>query len=211
MEKKLITFDLDGTLTTSSSWQKFNELLGITAEEDQKLFELYIGGELKYADWIGAIASVYRERGRKVTEADVEALAQSIELRPGAREAIDAAANKGYKVIIVSGAIDTIARTIGKHLGVTTVFSTNEAVYDDNGVLIDLDLMGDERISKFAMLEAYASEHSFDLKDVVAVGDGGNDIDIFERTKGIQIGNNEELAKVAWKTVTSLSEVEALL
>jgi hydroxymethylpyrimidine pyrophosphatase-like HAD family hydrolase len=44
------------------------------------------------------------------------------------------------------------------------------------------------------------------------VGDGGNDLEIFKRTKkAIQIGNYEPLKEFAWKRVENLSEIKELI
>jgi HAD superfamily phosphoserine phosphatase-like hydrolase len=210
MNKKLICFDLDGTLTQFSTWESFNARLGITPEDDQRLFELYKEGSLAYRDWIVELVKTYKENG-VVTKHDIEAMAEDIALRPDAQHAVDSMKEKGYRVILVSGAIDIVTRNVAERLGIGEWFSTNKAVWNGQQELIDIETMGDEREAKLLLLKEFCLKNDYALEEVVAVADGGNDTDIFKVTKGILLGNNKELAALAKENIESLSDLDTLL
>jgi HAD superfamily phosphoserine phosphatase-like hydrolase len=211
LEKKLVCFDLDGTLTFRSTWEAFNARLGITPEDDKRLFEKYLAGEQPYESWIAALLQLYRQNDA-VTKEEIENVAQDIELRPGAIALAAAAKEKGYEVILVSGSVDTIVRVCAARLHIGEWFSTNKAVYDgDDRELVDIETMGDERDAKLLLLKEYCLKNGYDIEGSIAVGNGGNEKEIFIQAKGILLGDNKELLPLAWKQVNSLSEVAQYL
>lgn len=48
-------------------------------------------------------------------------------------------------------------------------------------------------------------------ENTISIGDGGNEKELFELTKGILIGNNQTLLPLAWKQVNTLTEAVDLL
>lgn len=209
-QKKLICFDLDGTLTRVSSWETFNTMLGISPEEDKRLFDLYIGGHHTYKEWIVEIMNQYSQND-KVTRQQIEELANNLSLREGAEELISFAKNKGYQVIIVSGSIDVVTKVIAAKLNVREYFSTNKAIFNKDDEFIEIETMGDERESKLLLLREYCLKNGIDIEDVIAVGDGGNDKEIFVNAKGVLLEENKELNNLAWRKVTDLLEIKDLL
>jgi HAD superfamily phosphoserine phosphatase-like hydrolase len=208
--KKLICFDLDGTLTTTSTWESFNTTLGITQEEDHRLFSLFREGSIDYSGWIASLVEIYK-RHDSVTKADIVTLANSIELRPDAKDTIRSIQEMGYEVVLISGGVDIIVGTIAASLGIQHWYATNRAIWNPSDELISVEPMGDERSAKLALLEAYCENHGDVIEDVICVGDGGNDIDLFKKAKGILLGTNKDLMPLAWKQVERLSEVVNLM
>lgn len=209
--QKTIFFDLDGTLTPQSTWFLLNQRLGITAEEDHQLFLDYIHEKFAYKDWMDALMKLYK-RGPLVSKEELIAFAQNIELRPEAQMVINVAKEKGYTVAIISGSVDIIVETVAKKLDIETWFAKTAAVFDDSNNLIDVSTHGDgERDEKFHILQTYCVEHTLDISEVICVEDGGNGLELFKHAKGILLGDNKELAPLAWKQIQSLSEVVDIL
>jgi HAD superfamily phosphoserine phosphatase-like hydrolase len=208
--QKLITFDLDGTLIATSTWEAFNTLLGITADEDQRLFTLYKEGNLEYKDWIEQLMAFYKTK-KSVTKNDIEILAAGIKLRLDAQEAIDDAKAKGYQVLLISGSVDTITSSFADRLGITEWFSPNKAVFNESGELISIEQMGHERDAKLTLLKKYCEMNNYEIEDVIAVGDGGNDKELFITSKGVLLGHNEELKLLAWQQIETLSELKEII
>ena len=209
-KQKLICFDLDGTLIEGSSWESFNTLLSISAEEDIRLFNLYTSGSLAYKDWIAQLIALYK-KNPPVRKSDIEALAQSVELRVGALSVVEEVKNKGYEIVLISGAIDTIVSSLALRLGIKNWFATNTAVYTDEGILDDIESMGDEREAKLELLKRFCLQEGYELSEVISIGDGGNDVEIFTHTKGILLGNNKDFESLAWKKIEDLSEIGVLI
>lgn len=209
--QKLICFDLDGTLTPGSTWALLNARLGITKEEDSKLFEEYLKEKFDYRGWMDALVALYKAR-TTVTKQDLLQFAETIELRPEALSAISNAKEKGYTVAIISGSIDLIVEHIATTLGVEVWFAKTQAVWSEHNELIGLATTQDgERDEKLHQLESYCAAHSLALADVICVEDGGNGLELFKHCKGILLGDNKELIPFTWKRVENLSEVNNLI
>ncbi len=209
--KKLIFFDFDGTLTEQSSWYLFNTHFGMTPEEDASLFEQYLQVSIDYKGWMDEITKILKERGL-CTKESVEKFAQTITLRPEAFEAIKMCKNSGYVISILSGGIKQVILPVVAELGVDHVFTAVELVFDGEGKIESMIDHSDERHAKLVAFENVCAEHGVNPEDAIAVGDGGNDVEIFKKTKkGILLGSYEKLKPLAWKQVQSLSEIKELL
>ncbi|HTH92945.1 MAG TPA: HAD-IB family phosphatase [Candidatus Paceibacterota bacterium] len=210
MDKKLICFDLDGTLTAQSTWEAFNTALGISVEDDQRLFLQYKEGSLEYGDWITELMRLYKEHP-PVTRTDIEQIATTIAPRPESQKAIEDAKAKGYHIIAIAGAVDVMAQSLATRLGIEELFTANKAVFNENDELITIEDSGHERDAKLSLLKQYCDTNGYTLSEVICVGDGGNDLEIFKNAKGVLLGDNKDLAPIAWKQIHSLSELNDLL
>jgi phosphoserine phosphatase len=209
--KKLIFFDFDGTLTDSSSWYLFNTYFGITAQEDDSLFKQYLQGSINYKGWMDEITKILKERGF-CTKESVEKFAQTITLRSEAFEAIKMCKDAGYVVSILSGGIKQVILPVVAELGVDHVFTAVELVFDSEGKIESMIDHSDERHAKLVAFENVCAQYEVNPEEVIAVGDGGNDLDIFKKTKkGILLGSYEPLKEFAWKQVQNLSEIKELI
>lgn len=210
MEQKVIFLDLDGTLTPQSTWEELNLLLGITGEEDHALFLQYLEGKFEYKAWIAELVRLYRER-KIVSREEITALAGTIELRPDTLSTIAALKEKGCHLVLISGSVDTIVETISKKVGTDAWLACSQAVFNEAGILTDIVSGGDEGSAKLKLAQEYARASDLDIAKAYVVGDGGNEKDLFEISKGILLGSNEKLQPLAWKVVGSLSEIPALI
>lgn len=208
--QKVIFFDLDGTLTPGSTWLDLNLKLGITAEEDRALFDQYKNGTITYQEWTSKGVELHKDH-QPVTKGELIEFFKTISLRDGAQELVNAAKEKGYHTTILSGSVDVIVSTIAERLGLHGWLSCAKAVFDDQEVLTDIVSEGDEAPAKLKLAERYVAEHGFDLKDSISIEDGGNGVELFKHAKGVLVGNNKDLAPLAWKQVENLSEINELL
>ncbi|MCC6198714.1 HAD family phosphatase [Candidatus Nomurabacteria bacterium] len=209
--QKVAFLDLDGTVTPDSTWFLLNTRLGITPEEDSALFERYLKSEVvSYEEWIAELVRLYRSRG-SVTKEELETWVAGISLRDGAGEMVTSLREKGYTVVLLSGSVDLVVEAIAKRIGVDDWRALSRLVFSDNGTLTDIVSSGDESNAKSVVARAYLSERGLAADDALAIGDGGNDIDLFKVVKGIALGRNEKLGAVAYQKVESLSDIAALI
>lgn len=209
--KKLIFFDLDGTLSPTNSWYLFNLAFGMSEAEDNVLFDWYKRGLITYPEWDDMIVKILRDKNQ-CTKEKVETFASSILPRPEAQSLIDACRAAGYITIIVSGTMKQIAENFRARLGVDLSYTCSEIVFRDDGTFEDIANDKDEAPAKLRIFERVCAEHGVDPAETLMVGDGGNDLEIFKRTKkAIQIGDYEPLKALAWKRIENLSEIKDLL
>lgn len=210
MKEKLVFFDLDGTLTLQSTWLSLNLRLGITSEEDNALFERYVKDDIAYNDWMKELVRIHQSRG-SITKKELIDFIDTIELRSDAASSVMTVKKMGYHSVLLSGSVDLIVEAIAKKLHFDAWRSCSSLVFDDMDVLINIVSNGDEALRKETLAREYAKENNFTFKNAFCVGDGGNDIELFKEMKGILLGDNKKLEPLAWKKVSSLSEIGALL
>lgn len=208
--QKVIFFDLDGTLTPESSWYLLNMRLGITPAEDKELFDKYLKESIQYNDWIKELFRIHKSRG-SITRDELVSFIETIELRPDALSTISQLQQKGFTIVLVSGSVDLVVDIMAKRLGIREWLACSRLVFDEQEILSEIISTGDEADSKYGLAMKYLSEHSLTTDDAIAVGDGGNEWELFKAMKGILLGSNEKLRPLAWKQVDTLSEIVNLI
>jgi phosphoserine phosphatase len=209
--KKLIFFDLDGTLIKESTWHLFNPYFGMTEAEDQVLFDWYKRGLLTYSEWDDMIVKILRDKNQ-CTKEKVKTFVETILPRPETQDLINTCKEAGYTTVIVSGTMKQIAENFRARLGIDLSYTCSEIVFRDDGTFEDIANDKDEAPAKLRIFERVCAEHGVDPIETIMVGDGGNDLEIFKKTKkAIQIGNYEPLKEFAWKHIESLSEIKDLI
>ncbi len=208
--QKVIFLDLDGTVTPDSTWLHLNLKLGITAQEDHALFEQYLEHKLEYNNWTKELFRIHSSRG-SITKDELETFAHDIVLRPDAATMVSDAKTKGWHVVLLSGSVDLIVSTIAKRIGSDDWRACSQLVFDESRTLADIVSSGDESNAKISIAKRYLDEHNLSYENAVAIGDGGNDIELFKKMKGILLGNNEKLKPFAWKQVGSLLEITNII
>lgn len=115
-------------------------------------------------------------KGLPVTE--VDRVATSIPLMKGAKDIIREL-KKEYKIAMVSGGFTIVARRVAQELGIDC-YVANELI-TENGVLtggVHGPLVHNN--SKKKALEVIAEREGIGLEDCIVIGDGANDISMFE-------------------------------
>lgn len=209
--KKLIFFDLDGTLVPINTWHLFNIYFGMSEAEDAIMFDWYKRGLLSYCDWYAMISKIIKEKGQCTKDKVVE-FVKTIVPCPDAESLIGACKEAGYTSVILSGTMKQIAEDFGHRLGIAISHTSSQIVFAEDGSFEDIITQSDQALNKLQMFEQICAEYNVDPAETIMVGDGNNDIEVFKRTKkAIQIDNNEQLKSYAWKHVENLSEIKTLI
>ncbi len=208
----LICFDMDGTLVQGNAWQELNALAGVSDEDDRQLLESYTKGSLKYSDWINTLNQYYQHA--HLTEESVRdtlvALCELIDHE--AADLVNHLHERGYQTVLITGSFDVAAEAVATTLGIKFYRSTTTCQFQ-NGIFSGVSSEGEERYAKLHQLQTLCTELQIPLSDVVAIGDGGNDLAIFQNVgRSITFTNSpEEIKSVATDIVDSLKDVRTLL
>jgi phosphoserine phosphatase len=100
----------------------------------------------------------------------------------GAKEVVEGLKERGYRVICFSGGFRTATSPICKSLGIDADFSN--ILHEKNGILtgkVGGDMMFG--FSKGDMLERLQNLLGIDKENTLVVGDGANDLSMFEYAK----------------------------
>lgn len=205
---KLIVFDIDGTLIGGNSWLSLNLAVGVTKEEDFALYTAYSNGKLAYADWTTELVRLYQERGILTESVAVEALT-SYTLVPGARELVSELKGKGYMTAAITGGFDITAEAIRNDLGLTYAQAVSSISFTSEDMVETIISKGEESYAKVELLEALCNELGITLRDCICIGDGGNNIKLFDATgHGITFASSSDAVKQhAEHVVESLQHV----
>jgi HAD superfamily phosphoserine phosphatase-like hydrolase len=209
--KKVIFFDLDGTLIEENSWYAFNLYFGMSETEDQTLLNWYSRGIITYDEWDKIIVKILRDKNQCTLE-KVNEFVKTIVPRPEVIDLIKACKEKGYTTIILSGTMKQIAENFRERVGIDLSYTTSEIMFSDEGAFETINNEKDEGLAKLRIYEKLCEEHGVNPEEVLYVGDSRNDLEIFQKTKkGILIGNYEKLKPFAARQITNLNEVIELL
>ena len=171
---KLAVFDFDSTLMDGETIDFLAAPLGLE-EQVAAITERAMAGELDF--FKSLIARVALLEG--LEKSKVDAICTDLPMMPGAAEVVAGLKEKGYKVVCFSGGFRNATSPAAKRLGIDADFSN--ILHDDGGILsgrVGGDMMFG--FSKGDMLLRLQNLLGIDRTDTVAVGDGANDLSMFD-------------------------------
>lgn len=171
---RVMVLDVDRTLVQNEMIDELADLAGVGAEVAE-LTERAMQGELDFEEAL-------RERVRLLAGQPASILDQGWErlrLTPGARTFIATLRHLGFKIAIVSGGFTSITDRLKDELGLDYAFGNTLEI--DDGVLTG-EVTGAivDRERKAELLRIIADEEGLPTRQIVAVGDGANDIDMLD-------------------------------
>jgi phosphoserine phosphatase len=168
----LIIFDVEGVLLNAEYLPVLANLLG--PEKEKEIWDITnkgIRGEINWEE--GLKERVHALRGIDYDEAC--AIAQNLEIMPGARGLCSFLKGLGWKMVAVSGGFNIITDRLYSELGIDKIFS-NDLVFKDNRLLdVNISVTSD----KSASVRSYILENGFSTEEIVVVVDGANDLKLF--------------------------------
>lgn len=170
----MIVFDMDSTLIDAETINELAAAAGV-GDEVAEITERAMNGELDYGNALRKRVSLLK--GLSIERA--KHACNNLPLMPGARELMDAVKHMGYQTAMITCGFMISARRIGGILGIDYVIANDLAKND--GVLTG-EVVGDltECDSKARVLEDLAQRCGIDTSECIVIGDGANDIHMFE-------------------------------
>jgi phosphoserine phosphatase len=171
---KLVTFDLDGTLTQERSiWEYIHKQLGKWygfAEEYQKKF---LAGEISYERFCELDAEVWK--GMRV-EVLLE-IVKTVPFHMGANELINYFKHKGLKLAMISSGLSLLSNWVHKKYGFD--YSISNDLLHENGILTGKTRIQVYYDKKAEWVERILRQFEVRPEEVIAIGDSIGDIDMF--------------------------------
>jgi len=168
--RRLFAFDMDSTLIQGEVIDELAKMAGV-GEQVVRITEATMRGEIGFDE-----SFTRRVALLKGLPADrVGTLLETIPLAEGAERLIRTLRLLGYKTAILSGGFTFFARSLQDRLGIDFIHANELEVCDGvvTGNVIPPIMNG---ARKAALLAEIAAGESISLEQVVAVGDGANDI-----------------------------------
>jgi len=168
--RRLVAFDMDSTLIEAEVIDELAKAAGV-GDEVIAITESAMRGELDFSE-------SFRRRVALLKGLDSKALddiASRLKITEGAEHLIATLRAMGYKTAILSGGFTYFAHYLQDKLGIDYVYA-NELDIVENQVTGEVkgDIVDGAR--KAQLLRKLADEENIDLQQVIAVGDGANDL-----------------------------------
>ncbi|MEN4917820.1 phosphoserine phosphatase SerB [Achromobacter spanius] len=169
---KVLAMDMDSTLINIEC---IDEIAGVVGVKDKvsEITEAAMRGEIK------DFAESLRRRVALLKGAPASALEQVYEdklrLNPGAERLITTAQSAGIKVLLVSGGFTFFTERLRERLGLDSAHANTLEI--EGGVLTGR-VLGDilDADAKAAHLREFARTHGAETHQIIAMGDGANDL-----------------------------------
>ena len=188
---KLVVFDLDNVIIDGEAIDEIGKLANV--EEDiAAITEKAMQGEIDFETSIKDRVQLLE--GTSIE--DIEKVADDLPLMNGACKTIECLKEKDVDVAIISGSFDVVADKVKDKLGVETVYTNSFTVEDGKltGEVTGPLVSG----TKLDVLNDHVEKAGITLDEVVAVGDGANDISMIESAGcGIAFNAKDSVKEIA--------------
>jgi phosphoserine phosphatase len=168
--RRLFAFDMDSTLIEGEVIDELAKLAGV-GDQVVKVTESAMRGEIEFQESFRRRVALLRG----LPETKVRELLDTIPLVQGAEQLIATLKMLGYKTAILSGGFNFFAWHLQTRLGIDYVFANDLDIAD--GVvsgMVRTPIVDGAR--KAELLREIAQQEDISLDQVVAVGDGANDL-----------------------------------
>jgi len=211
MKPKIVFFDCDGVLISSSTWTKILDLVNFPKDLEQKLWTDYYSGKLDFKSWIDKQTVYFKKYFNK--KLYTEEVLKKIEVNPEAIKIVAFLKKQNIPIAIISSGEYDYVEVTAKMLGIS-IFRVNTFYrYDESGKFTKMDFLHDDPISKVVQVKEICKEFKCEPEETFFVGDSNNDLKAFRLTKhGILYKTRDpDCQKFAWKTIDDLNEIKHLL
>jgi phosphoserine phosphatase len=168
--RRLVAFDMDSTLIEAEVIDELARHAGVGAEV-AAITESAMRGELDFAQSFRRRVALLEG----LDEGVLEEVAAGLRLTEGAEKLLAVLRQLGLRTAIISGGFGYFARKVQQRLGIDVVFA-NELDIEDGKVTGRVREPIVDGARKALLLREIAAREGISLEQVIAVGDGANDL-----------------------------------
>ncbi|MCX6598186.1 MAG: phosphoserine phosphatase SerB [Acidobacteria bacterium] len=168
--RRLVAFDMDSTLIQAEVIDELAKLAGV-GDQVAAITESAMRGELDFQQSFRKRVSLLKG----LPEAALQNVADNIPLMDGAERLTSTLKRLGYKTAILSGGFTFVGRVLQERLGIDYLHA-NELDIVDGVVTGEVKCQIVDGARKAALLEQIAKIEGLSMDQVIAVGDGANDL-----------------------------------
>lgn len=203
--KRLVVFDMDSTLIQGEVIDDLAALIGKKAEVSA-LTKRAMEGEMDFQESLLRRVSLLKGLSRK----DLDTVYSHIQYSPGAERLIKVLKRLGYRVAIISGGFTYFVERLKNELGVHYAYA-NSLELDGDTVTGRLQGLIVDGRRKADLLELLAQQEGILLDQVIAIGDGANDLQMLKKA-GLGIAfNAKAFTKAMVGTSITQKSMESIL
>jgi phosphoserine phosphatase len=196
--KRLVVMDMDSTLIRIEVIDELARAYGV-GEQVARITERAMHGEMDYDESLRQRVGLLKGLDEQV----LRNIAANLPLTEGAETLIRVLKRLGYRTAILSGGFSVAAEALMKRLGIDQAHSNTLEVVDGKLTGRTLGPIVNAR-RKAELLESIAQAEGILLDQVIAVGDGANDLLMLERAGlGIAFRAKPKLRQAADTSITA--------
>jgi phosphoserine phosphatase len=168
--RRLVCFDMDSTLIEAEVIDELAKAAGV-GQEVSEITEAAMRGELDFKQSFARRMALLKG----LDESVLAGIASGLRMTEGAEKLISSLKKLGYKTAILSGGFNYFGRYLQQKLGIDYVYANELDIVDGKvtgevkGIVVD----GQRKAELLTML---AQQEGIALEQVIAVGDGANDL-----------------------------------
>lgn len=168
--RRLVAFDMDSTLIEAEVIDELAIAAGV-GEQVAEITERAMRGEIDFTESFKARVALLKG----LDESVLEGIAESLRITEGAENLVSTLKQLGYKTAILSGGFTYFGHYLQGKLGIDYVHA-NELVIRDGRVTGEVEGIVVDGKRKAELLREIAEREGLDMEQVIAVGDGANDL-----------------------------------
>ena len=168
--RRLVAFDMDSTLIQTEVIDELARLAGV-GEEVARITESAMRGELDFRQSFARRVALLKG----LPESALQKVVANVPLMDGAERLTSTLRRLGYKTAILSGGFTFMGRELQRRLGIDSLHA-NELVIRDGVVTGEVGPEIVDGAAKASHLRRIADAEGLSLEQVIAVGDGANDL-----------------------------------
>jgi phosphoserine phosphatase len=168
--RRLVVFDMDSTLIEAEVIDELARVAGV-GEQVSAITERAMRGEIDFSESFRTRVALLKG----LNEGALAQVAGELKVTEGAEHLLATLHTLGYKTAIVSGGFTYFARYLQARLGIDYIHA-NELDIADGAVTGEIVGTIVDGARKAELLRQLAAEQGIDLQQVIAVGDGANDL-----------------------------------
>ena len=168
--RRLVCFDMDSTLIEAEVIDELAKYAGV-GEQVSEITERAMAGELDFKESFTQRMALLKG----LDESVLVDVAEKLPITEGAERLISTLRALGYKTAILSGGFNYFGKYLQQKLGIDYVYANELEIVDGKvtGRVVG-DIVDGQR--KAELLKALAEKENICLQQVIAVGDGANDL-----------------------------------
>lgn len=196
--KRLLVLDMDMTLIQMEVIDELAKMAGVE-EKVVKITEKAMNGEIDFNKALTQRVELLKG----LSEDALQTVYNKIKFTDGAEELVSVAKHLGYKIAVLSGGFTYFTNRIKEYLDLDYAYANNLEIKDFK---VTGNVLGDivNAKRKAELLEDIAQKEGISLDQVIAVGDGANDLLMLEKA-GLGVAFNAK-PKVKEQAECSLSK-----
>ncbi len=203
--RRLICFDMDSTLIQTEVIDELAFRAGV-GEQVSAITESAMRGEIDFAESFVKRVSLLKGLDEKV----MKEIAENLPLTEGAERLFKTLKQYGYRTAILSGGFNYFGNYLKNKLGIDYVFANELEIIDGKLTGRHLnDIVDGKR--KAELLKLLAFKEDIHLEQVIAVGDGSNDLPMLQLAGlGIAFHAKPKVKKSAKHSISNIG-LDAIL